>query len=142
SGARTLGVGFVREEFRTANDFASAFASMKAKRVGAVLIAGHSTTYAGRNELVRLAAQHRLAAGYPWREAGEIGGLMSYGVDLKDSYRPAADYVNRILKGSNPGSLPVEQPRRFELVINLKTAKALGLTIPPSLLARVDEVID
>jgi putative tryptophan/tyrosine transport system substrate-binding protein len=140
--ARTLGVAFVREEFRSANDFASAFASMAAKRVGAVLIAGHAATYAGRDEIVKLAAHYRLAAGYPWREAVEIGGLMSYGVDFRESYRQAANYADRIFKGTKPADLPIEQPTKFELVINLKTAKALGLTIPASLLARADKVIE
>ena len=137
-----LGVTFLREEFRSANDFAAAFASMAAKRVGAVLIGGHPAAYAGREEIVRLAARHRVAAGYPWREAVEIGGLMSYGVKFEESYRRAADYVDRIFKGAKPANLPVEQPTKFELVINLKTAKALGLTIPPSLLVRADQVIE
>jgi putative tryptophan/tyrosine transport system substrate-binding protein len=142
AGARKLGVTFLREEFRSANDFAAAFASMAAKRVGAVLIAGHPAALAARAEIVRLAAHHRVAAGYPWREAVEIGGLMSYGVNFRESYRRAADYVDKIFKGAKPADLPVEQPTKFELVINLKTAKALGLTIPPSLLARADQVIE
>jgi putative ABC transport system substrate-binding protein len=142
AAARNLGVTFLREEFRSANDFAAAFASMAAKRVGAVLIGGHPAAYAGREEIVRLAARHRVAAGYPWREAVEIGGLMSYGVKFEESYRRAADYVDRIFKGAKPANLPVEQPTKFELVINLKTAKALGLTIPPSLLARADQIIE
>jgi len=140
-GARKLGVAFHREEFRSAGDFAAAFASMTAKRVGAVLIAGHPAAYAGRADIVKLAAQHRVAAGYPWREAVEIGGLMSYGVDFRESYRRAAYYADRIFKGAKPADLPVEQPTKFELVINLKTAKALGLTIPQTLLQRADQVI-
>jgi putative tryptophan/tyrosine transport system substrate-binding protein len=131
-GARKLGVTFIREEFRNASDFTTAFASMAAKRVGAVLIAGHPATLAGRAEIVKLAAHHRVAAGYPWREAVEIGGLMSYGVDFKESYRRAANYADRILKGA--------KPTKFELVINLKTA--LGLTIPQTLLLRADHVIE
>jgi putative ABC transport system substrate-binding protein len=141
-GARRMGVTLVREEFRNADDFAAAFASMAAKRVGAVLIAGHPVTYAGRAEIVKLAAHHRVAAGYPWREAVQIGGLMSYGVDFRESYRRAANYADRIFKGAKPADLPVEQPTKFELVINLKTAKALGLTIPPSVLLRADQVIE
>ncbi len=140
-GARKLGVTFIRAEFRSASDFTAAFASMASKRVGAVLIAGHPATLAGRAEIVKLAAHHRVAAGYPWREAVEIGGLMSYGVDFRESYRHAANYADRILKGAKPADLPVEQPTKFELVINLKTAKALGLTIPQTLLLRADEVI-
>ncbi len=141
-GARKLGGTFIREEFRNASDFTTAFASMAVKQVGAVLIAGHPATLAGRAEIVKLAAHHRVAAGYPWREAVEVGGLMSYGVDYKESYRRAANYADRILKGAKPADLPVEQPTKFELVINLKTAKALGLTIPQSFLLRADQVID
>jgi putative ABC transport system substrate-binding protein len=141
-GARQLGVTFIREEFRTQDDFATAFTSMVAKRVGAVLIAGHPVTYAGRAEIMKLAAQHRVPAGYPWREAVETGGLMSYGVDFRESYRRAAYYVDKILKGAKPADMPMEQPTKFELVINLKTAKTLGLTIPPTLLQRADQLIE
>jgi len=135
-GARKLGIVLHREEFRSTGDFAPVFAAMAAKRVGAVLIAGHPVAFAGRAEIVKLAAQHRVPAGYPWREAVEIGGLMSYGVNFRESYRRAADYADRIFKGAKPADLPVEQPTKFELVINLKTAKALRLTIPQSILVR------
>jgi putative ABC transport system substrate-binding protein len=95
-----------------------------------------------RKRVVELAVKHHLPAIYGFREFPEVGGLMSYGPDLPDLYRRAAGYIDRILKGANPGDLPIEQPTKFELVINAKTAKALGLTIPPSLLLRADQVIE
>jgi len=95
-----------------------------------------------REELVLLAARYRLPAVYPWRFFPELGGLLSYGSDQRDMFRTAASYVDRILRGEKPADLPVQAPTKYELVINLTTAKALGLTVPPSLLARADEVIE
>jgi putative ABC transport system substrate-binding protein len=101
-----------------------------------------SFTIAYRLEIISLADHYRLPAVYPYRFFAEVGGLLSYGVDLVDNYRRVATYVDRILKGEKPSELPIQAPVKFELVINLKTAKALGLTVPPALLARADEVIE
>ena len=95
-----------------------------------------------RQKLMQLAARHRLPAVYPRRDYVEAGGLISYGIDLNDLYRRSASYVARILKGENPAELPVQAPTKYELIVNLTTAKVLGLTISPSLLARADEVIE
>jgi putative ABC transport system substrate-binding protein len=95
-----------------------------------------------REAIIALAARHRLPAVYPYRYFAESGGLMSYGIDGIDVFRRAAAYVNRILKGTSPGELPIQAPTKYQLVINLKTARALGLEVPPTLLARADEVIE
>jgi putative ABC transport system substrate-binding protein len=93
-------------------------------------------------QIASLASRYRLPTITPWRFNAELGGLMSYGLDVPDNFRRAASYVDRILKGEKPADLPVQAPTKFDLVINLKTAKALGLTVPPTLLARADEVIE
>jgi putative ABC transport system substrate-binding protein len=115
---------------------------MTGARAGAPIVLPSGMFFPERRRLVDLAAENRLPAVYPWREGADAGGLMSYGVNLADLYRRAAVFVDKILKGAKPGDLPVEQPAKFELVINLKTAKALGLTIPQSLLLRADQVIE
>jgi putative ABC transport system substrate-binding protein len=114
---------------------------MTRARAGAVTVMGSTMIIVEHRRLVDLAAKHRLPALYTWRWFVDAGGLMAYGPNVADNFRRIASYVDKILKGANPADLPVEQPTKFQLVINLKTAKALGLTIPPSLLARADEVI-
>ena len=140
--ARSLGVQLQLLEARGPNELDGAFAAMAQERVGALLVVADSLFLLHRTRLADLAARSRLPAAYGSTENVEAGGLMSYGPSIRDFYRRAATYVDKILKGAKPGDLPVEQPTKFELVINLKTAKALGLTIPPSLLQRADEVIE
>jgi ABC-type uncharacterized transport system substrate-binding protein len=126
---------------RDAQEWASAFAAMTRQGTEALVTALSAFTLHHRRQIVALAATSRLPAMYQGREFVEVGGLMSYGTDRLDQWRRAATYVDKILKGATPGDLPVEQPRKFELVINLKTAKTLGITMPPSLLLLADEVI-
>jgi putative ABC transport system substrate-binding protein len=122
-------------------DFDRAFSDMTRARAGALTVLPSNMFTNERRRLVDLPAKNRLPAVYPAREFVNAGGLMAYGTNVADLYRRAATYVDKILKGTKPGDLPVEQPTKFELVINLKTAKALGLTIPQSVLGRADEVI-
>ena len=109
---------------------------------GGLIVAPSSSSVIHRDFIVQLAAKHRLPAVYPARYFSDVGGLLSYGPDLLDQYRHAAGYVDRILKGEKPGMLPVQAPTKYELVINLKTAKALDLPVPPTLLDRADVVIE
>jgi ABC-type uncharacterized transport system substrate-binding protein len=139
--ARALGVGLQVVEARGSDDFDRAFSDMTRARAGALTVLPSNMFLREHRRLVDLAAKNRLPAVYPSREFVDAGGLMSYGANFADLFRRAATYVDKILKGAKPADLPVEQPTKFELVINLKTAKALGLTIPPSLLQRADEVI-
>jgi ABC-type uncharacterized transport system substrate-binding protein len=139
--ARSLGLELRLLEARGPDDFDDAFATMANERVGALLVMVDPVLTFHRTRLAELAAKSRLPAAYTNRLPVEVGGLMSYGPSFSDLWRRAADYVDKILKGAKPAELPVEQPTKFELLINLRTAKALGLTIPQSLLLRADEVI-
>jgi ABC-type uncharacterized transport system substrate-binding protein len=140
--ARALGVRLQVVEARGPADFDRAFSDMTRARAGALTVLPSTMFSNERRRFVDLAAKHRLPAVYQWREFVDAGGLMSYGPNLVDLFRRAASYVDKILKGAKPADLPVDQPTKFELMINLKTAKALGLTIRPSVLARADEVIE
>jgi putative ABC transport system substrate-binding protein len=142
SAARRLGLTLQSVEVRGPNEFESAFAAMVRERANGVVVATDPVLVGPRSRVVDLAARSRLPAVYGLREFAEAGGLMSYGPNIADQFRRAAIYVDKVLKGAKPADLPVEQPTKFELVINLKTAKALGLTIPPSLLLRADQVIE
>jgi putative ABC transport system substrate-binding protein len=140
--ARGLGVRLQFVEVgRDPADIDRAFSDMTRARAGALTLLPNNIFYREQRRLVDLAARHRLPTVYPSRDFVDAGGLMSYGASLTDSCRRAATYVDKILKGAKPGDLPVEQPTKFELVINLKTVKALGLTILPSVLARADQII-
>src|SRR5262249_24134494 len=140
--ARALGVRLQFVAARGPADLDRAFSEMTRARADALTVLTSSVLFGERRRLVDLAAKNRLPTVYPWREAVDAGGLMAYGPDLADLLRRVATSVDKTLKGTKPGDLPVQQPTKFELVINLKTARALGLTIPPSLLARADQVIE
>ena len=142
NAAATLGVRLQSVEVRRLEDFDPGFTAIASQRPGALVVLADPLAYTRRREIIATAARHRIPAVYAFREATDEGGLMSYGVNIPALYRRAAYFVDRLVKGAKPGDLPVEQPTTFELVINLKTAKALGLTIPPSLLQRADQVIE
>ena len=128
-------------EVKTRDDLGRAFTAMVRDRVDALLVPGDTFLFAERPRVAELAREHRLPGMYSWRELTELGGLMSYSARITEQFRRAAVYVDKILRGASPATLPVESPSQYELVINLKTAKALGLTIPPALLVRADELI-
>ncbi|HET7383768.1 MAG TPA: ABC transporter substrate-binding protein, partial [Pseudolabrys sp.] len=142
AAAVTLGLQLQVFSASTKNEIQAAFASLVQQRVGALVVAADPFFFSHRDQLVALAARYAVPAIYSFRESAAAGGLMTYAQSLVDAYRQASVYISEILKGSKPADLPVMQPTRFELVINVKTAKALGLTVPQSLLVAADEVIE
>ena len=142
AAARSMGVELQVLEVRRADELPGALAALDRWRAGGLLAVSDAVVGSHLHELSREAVRHRLPAMYSRREFVEAGGLMAYGPSYEDNYRRAATYVDKILRGARPGDLPVEQPTRFELIVNRKTARALGLTLPPALLLRVDRVID
>jgi putative tryptophan/tyrosine transport system substrate-binding protein len=141
AAAEKLGIEFVAPEFRRAEDLVPAFEALKG-RADALLVTGDPLTGANRIRIITLALAARLPTMYPFRVYVDGGGLISYGANQEDEYRRAAEYVDRILRGAKPATIPIEQPTKFELAINLTTAFALGLTIPATVRARADEVIE
>jgi putative tryptophan/tyrosine transport system substrate-binding protein len=139
--AQRMGVQIYPVRVHEAEDFDSAFATLARERPDALIVHGYIVLVQHRTRIVDFVAQHRLPTIYSLRDFVEAGGLMAYGVHLPEVYRRAAAHVDKVLKGTKPADIPVEQPTRFELIINLKTARELGLTMPPTLLALVDEVI-
>ena len=129
-------------ELKNPPDLEDAFRTIVRSRAEALFVLESSLIYRARKDIARLALKNRLPTSFAFREYTDAGGLVAYGVNFSNMFRRAADYVDRIFKGTNPGDLPVEQPTRFEFVLNMKTAKTLGLTIPPSLLLRADQVIE
>jgi putative tryptophan/tyrosine transport system substrate-binding protein len=139
--AEALGVTLVLAE-HTAREYADAFALLRRANVDALFVSWSPPAFADRAQIVDFATRTRLPTNFAYREPVELGGLMSYGVNVADLFRRAAGYVDKILQGAKPADLPVDRPTKFEFVINLKTAKTLGLTVPPTLLAQADEVIE
>ncbi len=142
AAAKALGVALLPTSVPDINELSTGFTEMTRQHCRAVVVMAEPLFVSARQQLIELAAQHHLAASYDNRLIVDAGGLMSYGPDFVDMFRRSAGYVDKILRGARPADLPIEQPTKFELVINLNTAKALGLTVPPSILARADEVIE
>jgi putative tryptophan/tyrosine transport system substrate-binding protein len=140
--AAVLGIKLVVGEARSPETIRSAIDPLITSNISGLMVVGDAVLFNQRRLIVERTATHRVPSMYPEREYAEVGGLLAYGPSIADNFRRAAGYVSRILRGARAGDLPVEQPAKFELVINLKTAKALGLEIPPTLLARADEVIE
>ena len=140
--ARTKGVQLPIQKARTESEIDAAFATLVQLKAGALVVGADAFFNSRREQLVALASRHQVPAIYEWREFPASGGLISYGTSIAAVYRQVGLYAGKILNGAKPADLPVEQPTTLELVVNLKTAKALGLTVPPSILARADEVIE
>jgi putative ABC transport system substrate-binding protein len=141
AAARALAVTVYYQTARASGDFSDAFDAIARQRANALITFPDALTLAHRKEIAEFSSKSRLPSISGWSQFVEAGGLMTYGPNLFDSFRRVATYVDKILKGTKPEDLPVEQPTKFELVINLKTAKQIGLTIPPNVLARADKVI-
>lgn len=142
AAAQALGIEPMEARVRDRSEIASLIAAQGRERTSGLIVMPEASMGVHREEIVAQAARHALPAVYPYRYFAGLGGLLSYGIDLLDQYRRAPTYADRILKGEAPANLPVQQPTRFELLINLKTARALGLDVSPTLLARADEVIE
>ena len=142
TAAKTAGLRLENVQFRDAGDLATALPALSGLHPDAALVIGDTQLLAQRQRIVEFMMVNRLPAIYAHREFAEAGGLISYSPDLDDLFRQAALYVDKILRGANPGDLPVQQPAKFKLVVNLKTAEAIGLTVPPLILAQADEVIE
>jgi putative ABC transport system substrate-binding protein len=140
--ARAIGLALHPQQVREPKDFEPAFIAIIQERPNGLLVLADALLYQYKSQIVDFTIRAQLPAIFPFREFPELGGLMSYGPSLPDTFRMAANYVDKILKGAKPADLPIEQPTKFQFVINLKTANALGLTVPPTLLARADEVIE
>jgi len=141
AAAQKAGLDVIRPDIRQTEDFAPGFAAIKS-RVDALYVNSDVLTIANRTRIITLATEARLPTMHMIRDFVEAGGLMSYGPDVLDLCRRSGDYVDKVLRGTKPGDIPVEQPTKFDLVINLTTAKALGVTVPQTLLARADEIIE
>ena len=142
AAAGKIGLGFEVVQAGTESEIDTAFASLSRDKAQAIMVANDAFFTIRGRQIAALAARYALPTVYPWREQAEVGGLLSYGTSIREAYRQMGIYVGQVLKGAKPADLPVQQPTKFELVINLKTARALGLTVPASILLHADEVIE